>query len=59
MDSQAMEIDEIVVLVDEVGCQNVVKIQKLIRLFVIIIMSADQIAKLSILLPSLILALVR
>ena len=53
MDLQAMEIDEIVVLVDEVGCQSVVKIQKLIQLFVIIIMSADQIAKLSILLPLL------
>ena len=53
MDLQAMEIYEIVVLVDEVGCQSVVKIQKLIRLFVIIIMSADQIAKLSILLPLL------
>ena len=37
-----MEIDEIFVLVDEVGCQSVVKIQKLIRLFVIIIMSADK-----------------
>ena len=48
-----MEIDEIVELVDEVGCQNVVKIQRLIRLFVIIIMSANQIAKLSILLPFL------
>ena len=48
-----MEIDEIVVLVDEVGCSKVVKIQKLIRLFVIIIMSADQIEKLSILLSLL------
>ena len=46
-----METDEIVVLVDEVGCQSVVKIQKLIRLFVITIMSANQTEKLSILLP--------
>ena len=53
MDLQAMEINEILVLVDEVGCQNVVKIERLIRLFVIIIMSANQIANLSILLPFL------
>ena len=53
MDLQAMEINEIVVLVDEVGCQNVAKIQRLIRLFVIITMSANQIAKRSILLSFL------
>ena len=29
-----MEIDEIVVLVDEVGCQSAVKIRRIIRLFV-------------------------
>ena len=30
MDLQAMETDEIVVLVDEVGCQSEVKMQRLI-----------------------------
>ena len=38
MDLQAMEIVEIVILVDEVGCQSVCKMQRLIRLFVIMIM---------------------
>ena len=33
-----MEIDEIVVLVDEVGCQSAVKIRRLIQQFVIMIM---------------------
>ena len=38
MDLEAMEIDEIVGLVDEVGCQSVIKIRRLIQLFVIMIM---------------------
>ena len=38
MSLEAMEIDEIVVLVDEVGCESEVKIRKLIQLLVIMIM---------------------